>query len=208
MKKIILLLFFLIVLVACSKKDNETKYNGDNMNTPFVEISPNLQKKVEDAFHTEEICIGHSATTEATNYSIDERKKYSTINWQENMTNWENNKEYHFWFTCYYEKKGMITFHVERTLKDLEGGQKQCSETTYEIGGYIFKVKGPTLQNYAYILIYKNGKLFELGYAYDNSIIDDNDVKEIYKHYIDSKFLKYDFEYNNYKYDPENIPSE
>ena len=208
MKKILILLVMMIsivLLTACNKKKD---YSGDNINTPFIEISPNLQKKVEEAFHTKEISIGYSYIgLQHPNYSIDERKKYNTINWQENKTV-KNEENYHFWFTCYYEKNGMVVFHVERTLKGLEAWAQHSSDLEYDINEYKFKIYGRTLQNYTYILVYKNDKLYELGYAYDNSIIDDNDVKEIYKHYIDSKFLKLDWDYNEYKYDPESIPSE
>ena len=205
MKKIFFIIFCVctLLLTACGKKTTQ-EFIGDNMNTPFIEISPELQKKVEKAFVNEEIIGGQ--TIEGRNYSLKERRRYNTINWQENMTNWENNKDYHYWFTCYYEKDEVVVFHVEKTLKEQDGGQKAIAFTQYVIGDYTFRIYGPTLQNYTYILVYQKGNLYELDYAFNNGIINGNDVKEIYKHYIDSKFLKYDSRYNDYKYDPENIP--
>lgn len=177
------------------------RYSGDNINTPFIEISPKLKNNVELAFLGKEIITD----SKQEKYSIDERKKNRTINWQENQTK-DNIDDYHFWFTCYYEKDEMVVFHVEKTLKGREGGEKMITYTEYDIAGYVFKVFGPNLENYTYILVYKDGSLYELQSAYDKEIIDDNDVKEIYKHYIDSKFLKMDADYQNYIHDPENRP--
>jgi hypothetical protein len=40
--------------------------------------------------------------------------------------------------------------------------------------------------------------LYELDYAYKNGIIDDEEVKSVYKSYIESKYLKFDPYYNPY----------
>ena len=46
MRKALLMIicFFTLVLFACGKKTTQ-EFIGDNMNTPFIEISPELQKK-------------------------------------------------------------------------------------------------------------------------------------------------------------------
>ena len=69
------------------------------------------------------------------------------------MTN-SNKEDYHFWFTCYYEKDEVVVFHVERSDKDLWGHSWALYRIYYDLGEYSFKVYGKSLENYTYILIY------------------------------------------------------
>ena len=196
MKKVLLIMLCLLLITGCTKKIE------DNPNTPFIEIDRESQKKFGNAFKTKE--INRIQKSYEDNYKLDKRKDMTT-NWQENNTI-SNVDDYHFWFTCYYKTDDIEVIHVERSKKGYKSVKHMLYWIEYRISNYSFSVWGRSLNNFTYILVLKNDNLYELDYAYENNIINDDDVKEIYKHYIDSKFLKCDPEYNRYHYEPDNIP--
>jgi hypothetical protein len=195
MKKILFLVLFTscLSLTACGTNKNTKKdYTEDNINTPFLEIRNSYKEKVETAFKSK--AISRTQKYAEKDFALSEREK-SDIGWQEDRTKGNKNQN-HFWFTCYYFSEDVIIVHVERSDKGIEGHKIAISGSEYYLGDYYFHVYGPALENYAYIIVYKDGNLYELDNAYENGIIDDNIAKDAYKHYMDSKFLKYG-PYNN-----------
>ena len=199
MKKSLLLVVLLHIffLTSCKTKKVSTtnkNYTEDNPNTPFIELNNVDKEKVEIAFKTKE--ISRTQKYAENNYSLSIREN-SDIDWQENM-HMANTNEPHFWFTCYYSSNDIKVIHVERTCKGYEGFKPAYYGINYKIGNYNFNIYGRNVENYTYILVYKAAELYELDNAYEKNIINDNDVKDIYKHYIDSKFLKFDPYYEPY----------
>ncbi len=213
MRKRILLVLFAscLFLAACKAKTTTTNeksttrnktsittkknYTGDNINTPFIELDNANQAKFEDAFFSKSIYISNDYYKDC--YSLEERNN-KTAGWQENR-NKDNEKDYHFWFTCYYMKDATLIIHVERSDKDVTTHKWAYFDKGYELGDYSFYVSGNCLEHYTYILVYKDDNLYEFDYAYNNGIVDDDVVKSAYKYYIDSKFIKFDPYYNPYK---------
>ena len=187
MKKMLFIIFCVctLLLTACGKKTTK-KYTGDNIDTPFIELSPNSQKIIEKAFFVEDIWR-YSKINEYI-YSIQERNE-KTINWYENQTK-KNINDYHYWFTCYYDSNDLIVFQVERADRDIQGHRWMYYHSSYEMGELIIDVSGCSLENYTYILVYKNEDLFELDCAYKKGLINDIDAKEIYNNYINIQEIK------------------
>ncbi|MCR5308083.1 MAG: hypothetical protein K6E24_03720 [bacterium] len=206
MKKYILIVVFIscFLLTSCRTKTSSTKRDStaksaikskdeNNMNTPFVELDNESKKLFENSFSTSGIYV---ASGYEKYHSLDERES-KTINWQENRTQ-TNRDDYHVWLTCYYMKDDTLVVHVERSDKGIENHEPSYFEKEYLLGNYGFCVYGEYNEWYSYILVYKNGNLYELDYAYKNGIIDDEEVKSVYKSYIESKYLKFDPYYNPY----------